>query len=159
MQEFPLTCSFATPEDIPDLICLVDHVFTRFEAPDYPVQGVTEFLKYIDESAWIKRMQSGAFTIMCKKGEAIAGLIEIREGNHLSLLFVDEKYHRLGIATHLWQLALEHCLQLFPLLEQISVNSSPYATPFYEKMGFMQTTGRQQVNGIIFYPMLFKIPQ
>jgi GNAT superfamily N-acetyltransferase len=157
VSKLPHTCMIATPVDIPGLKLLVERVFNQFEVPDYSEEGIAEFLKYIDESAWMNRMTAGAFTMVWREGQVPIGVIEIRDGNHLSLLFVDGKYHRQGIATHLWQLALKHCLDLNNQIEKITVNSSPYALPFYTKLGFIPTDGRKQVNGIIFYPMLFHV--
>ena len=39
--------------------------------------------------------------------EIIIGVIEIRNGNHIGLLFVDDRYHKNGIAKNLISLAIE----------------------------------------------------
>ena len=55
--------------------------------------------------------------------------------------------------------ALGICLNSKPDLQQIDVNSSLYAEPVYEKLGFRQTGAEQVKNGIRFIPMVLDLRQ
>lgn len=151
------TYRWATEADLPDMVSLVEEVFMAFEAPGYPPEGIAEFMDYIQPLAWAQRMQEEGITLLCLIGGSPAGLIETRRPGHISLLFVLPAYHRQGIATTLWQKILAYSLKRNPHIDHFTVNSSPYALPFYEKCGFKPTEDRQQQNGIIYYPMAFKI--
>ena len=87
----------------------------------------------------------------------IFGMIEIRDHNHISMLFVSKKFHRKGVGTELMRISLEICRQEDKDLKALSVSSSPYAVPIYEKMGFQQTESEQIKNGIRFVPTLLSL--
>ncbi|MEA4921471.1 MAG: GNAT family N-acetyltransferase, partial [Clostridiaceae bacterium] len=72
------------------------------------------------------------------------------------LLFVDHQYHRRGIATALVKKAVADCKELDDNLDHITVNSSPYAVPFYVALGFEQLSEVCEQNGIKFVPMKIK---
>jgi GNAT superfamily N-acetyltransferase len=131
---------------------LVQRVFDRFEAPDYAPLGQQEFYKYANLQAYHERTQNHRIWV-CLAGGRLAGMIEIRHFSHISLLFVEAEYHRKGLGRKLWQTALTACLEQNPDLKVVTVNSSPYALPVYERLGFRPTAPEQLVNGIRFIPM------
>jgi GNAT superfamily N-acetyltransferase len=135
-------------------ICdLVARAFHEFIAPDYSAEGVQEFLGYAHPDALRKRAESGHFVLVAEAGHDLAGMIEVRAYNHIAMLFVDRAFHRQGIAKELVQRALAIGQRSQPDLKEITVNSSPYALPIYEKMGFRSTNTEQVVHGIRFIPM------
>jgi len=48
-------------------------------------------------------------------------------------------------------------LRANPKLEELEVNSSPYAEHIYKKLGFVKTEDKQEQDGIIYIPMRYKI--
>jgi ribosomal protein S18 acetylase RimI-like enzyme len=147
-----------TPEDVPQVSDLIVRVFDEFIAPEYVVEGVREFLKYVTPEALLKRSQADHFALVATESDQIVGMIEIRHNDHISLLFVDKAFQGRGIARELWQRALGICRSNQPELKQVTVNSSPYAVPIYEKLGF-QPQGEQRVtNGIAYVPMVIDPP-
>jgi predicted GNAT family N-acyltransferase len=52
---------------------------------------------------------------------------------------------------------LRICHANTPELSEISVNSSAYAVPIYEKLGFRPVGNEQVKNGIAFIPMVLKL--
>ena len=137
---------------------LVWNVFSEFEAPDYKQEGIDEFRKFIlPEQIKANRDAGKLFIICCKENNEIVGAIAIRGNRHISLLFVNKKYHRKGIARNLFENAAEVCCKANPNLKDITVNSSPYAVVIYEKLGFERTDVEQEINGIRFIPMNFNI--
>jgi len=105
---------------------LVKKVFMTFEAPDYSKEGVAHFLTYLDEELEME-LSVNQVQVWCgKDARQIVGLLAVRLPAHVALLFVDEAYHRQGIAKQLFQ---EMLSELMP--EQVTVNSSPYAVPIY----------------------------
>lgn len=132
---------------------LVMRVFSEFVAPGYGPEGIKEFRKYVNPAALLKRSEAGHFVLVAAVQGQLAGVIEIRHHEHISLLFVDRQFLRRGIAKALLLQALDVSRQHNPDLEQVTVNSSPYAVPIYEKLGFEQTGPEQVKNGIRFVPM------
>lgn len=130
---------------------LVKKVFMTFEAPEYSKEGVAHFLTYLDEELEME-LAANQVQVWCgKDARQIVGLLAVRLPAHLALLFVDEAYHRQGIAKQLFQ---EMLSELIP--EQITVNSSPYAVPIYERLGFQIEGNEKTVSGIRFQSMVYK---
>ena len=120
---------------------LIWRVFLRFEAPDYTKEGVNEFYKTICDERFLSALTAyGAFC-----GDELVGVIATRgEGRHIALFFVDERFQRCGVGRRLFEAVHTG---------NMTVNSSPYAIPVYEKFGFTATAPEQTVNGLRFTPM------
>ncbi|MDE6983508.1 MAG: GNAT family N-acetyltransferase, partial [Lachnospiraceae bacterium] len=88
---------------------------------------------------------------------SMVGMISLRGETHISLLFVDERYHRMGIGR-----ALIEYVSGYVLTEEghrsITVNAAPYATGFYHRMGFVDTDVEQTSDGVRYTPMRREIP-
>lgn len=133
-------------------ICaLVKKVFDEFVAPDYSDEGVGEFYTFANTEAIAARAGENGFIMVAEDGDDLTGMIEIVRGDHISLLFVDRRCE--GIGKTLVAMAVDECLRIKPELKSITVNSSPFAVPAYEKMGFRAVGPFREVNGIIFIPM------
>ena len=135
---------------------LVKEVFTKFVAPDFVPLGIKQFMKYIEPRVLKRRLLTGDYTVFLAQDEGrVAGVLELRDYEHISLLFVAENYQGKGLARSLFnhiriRIAVGH-----PGQRVISVNASPNAIQTYEKLGFNQTGAEQEVSGIRFIPMEF----
>ena len=127
--------------------------FLKFEAADYKPEGVESFRDFISDQ-WLKKMfLKGEYRmVLALEGERIIGLITLRNTNHISLLFVDENYHRQGVGSALIG-AIETYLLRETNLQYMTVNAAPYAVDFYHKIGFWDLMGRQEKEGITYTPM------
>jgi len=132
---------------------MVEESFREFIAPVYAEEGVREFLKYVNPGSTRDRLNQGNYILLAIENECIAGAIEVHTNNHIALLFVRKDYHRQGIAKKLLDMAIEKCSRANARFNRIDVNSSPYAVPIYEKLGFVKTGPESVVNGIRFTPM------
>ncbi len=69
-------------------------------------------------------------------------MISLRNETHISLLFVDGQYHRLGIGR-----GLVEYVSSYVLTEEghdsITVDAALYATGFYHRLGFVDTDRQQ----------------
>jgi GNAT superfamily N-acetyltransferase len=133
---------------------LVTRVFDATVAPDFVPEGIQEFLSFVQPDALQKRSRTGYMTLVATLGDEMVGVIQMKSYHHVSLYFVDQAHMREGIGKALWRRALAICRRERPDLTQITVNSSLYAVPIYEKLGFRQTKPEQVVNGIRFVPMV-----
>ena len=135
-------------------ICdLVLRVFDQFIAPDYPEEGVKEFKSHITPEQLIERYIGDHDIIVARHADKFLGVIDIRQQHHISLFFVDAEFQNQGIGKVLFQKAIELCKEKVPELNQISVNSSPYAVPVYKRLGFQETEEEQFKNGMRYQPM------
>ena len=82
----------------------------------------------------------------------LAGVVAMRDNTHLFHLFVPRALHRRGIALYLWQAARAASIARGNTTG-FTVNSSVYALPFYESLGFVATAPRVEADGIAYVPM------
>lgn len=143
--------------DVSVYCALIREVYNEFVAPDYPEEGNLHFYTFITKDAVLERICKGNLTLCAKINGEMAGVCAFRDGTHMSTLFVRKKYHRRGVAGALLRKALEMLAEQYPDADRLTVNSSPYARGIYKKLGFVPTAERQQKDGIIFYPMEYKL--
>lgn len=138
--------------DLKDALALVWETFLKFEAPDYTAEGVETFRQFIDVEEFRPRfLADGFFAWGCFVENEMVGMIAMRERKHITLFFVKEEYHQLGIGKQLFALA-----KMTAVLEgakEMTVNSSPFALEVYERLGFERTDELQIMDGIQFIPM------
>lgn len=139
-------------DDVQLISNLVLSIFNKFISPGFSLNGRQIFQDFVQPSAILERLETGkSFTLVAALGEKIIGTIEMRDGNHISLLFVADNYHRVGIARKLVSLAIEKIKAT-----EITVHSSPYALEIYKRMGFAQLEEEQEKDGIRYIPMKLK---
>ena len=132
-------------EEMEQALKLVWNVFLEYEVPDYTEEGVKEFEKTINDTAWIKaRDFYGAYD----EDNKILGVIATKDITHIALFFVNGKYHNQGIGKKLYYKA-----ETLNNIGFFTVNSSPYAHEIYKHLGFIDTDKEQTINGLRFYPM------
>ena len=151
------TCRVMQTEDVGNVSVLVNSVFDTYIAPQYTPQGKSEFRKYTESEAFLERIDQGHFVIIAVREDVLIGMIEMRENNHVSLLFVAEAFQRQGVSRVLLEEATTHARSLGAELERLTVNSSRYGVPVYEALGFRQTGPERTVNGIAFIPLAKRI--
>ena len=139
----------ALPEDVQEIVELVLGVFDKYVGSGYSLEGQSVFRMYCHSDSMRTRLTEGSsFCLVAIFKQNIIGMIEVRNGNHIALLFVDDRCHKNGIAKNLISLAIEKSK-----VTEIDVNSSPYAVDIYRRMGFEQLDDEQIRDGIRFIPM------
>ena len=135
------------PEEYPEALELCWRVFLKFEAPEYPPEGVAAFRASLDDEERTRRLDFyGAFD-----AEKLVGVLCMRQPRHIGGFFVDAAYHRRGIGRRLFEaMRQDYETQVF------TVNSSPYAVEVYRRLGFTPTDTEQLTNGLRYTPMRFE---
>lgn len=131
---------------------LVTDTFMKYDAPQYSKRGIEAFLEFANTVNIKPMLESGymELTTYEEDGE-ILGVLAWRGGSHISMFFVDGRYHRIGIGRFLME-------NFFKTMRErgvpsVTVNSSPYAVKVYEKYGFTATGDEQVTDGIRYTPM------
>ncbi|MGC0866957.1 UNVERIFIED_ORG: putative N-acetyltransferase YhbS [Pantoea agglomerans] len=88
--------------------------------------------------------------IAVERGE-VTGVLTLFEGNLVKYLFVHPEFQRKGVARALWQRAIPE------LRSEISVRSSLFAIPFYEKREFKKVGEVKFFNGVSFQTMIAQL--
>jgi len=141
------------PGDADRVSRLVLDSFDEFIGPEYGEAGRLEFRRYAESAALERRSRTDHFILLAEVGGHLAGMIEIRQNDHVALLFVDKPFHHQGVARALVDQAITRARSKRPDLEHFTVNSSRYGVPAYEKLGFVQTGPERTITGIVFIPM------
>lgn len=141
-----------TNEEWENAMGLAWKTFLRFEGTDYTPEGIHNFQDFITDQT-LRRMflqgeyiLYGAFFRGC-----LVGIISLRNKEHISLLFVDEEFHKMGIGRKLIYAIRELEKQIGGY--RLTVNASPYGVGFYHKIGFVDTNIEQTKDGIRYTPM------
>ncbi len=127
--------------------------FVKFNAPEYSMEGIDNFNSFVHDDMLRKMFVAGHYQLfVATDGTKYAGMLSLREKKHISLLFVDEKYQRHGVASALLAFVCRYALYEEGI-ERLTVNASPYATGFYHKKGFRDLQEETMADGIRFTPM------
>ncbi|MGN0132083.1 MAG: GNAT family N-acetyltransferase [Lachnospiraceae bacterium] len=141
-----------TMEEWENAMGLAWKTFLKFEAKDYDQTGIDHFQDFITDQMLRKMFLKGEYILYGAffRGQLV-GMISLRNKEHISLLFVDEEYHYLGIGRKLIYALRE--LEKKMGGYRLTVHSSPYAVGFYHKIGFVDTDIEQKKDGIRYTPM------
>ena len=145
------------PADAEAVSSLVLASFEEYIAPEYTPVGVEAFRKFAGAEALRERAGADHFVIVATTSHCVVGMIEFRHSDHVSLLFVDKATHRKGVARALLEHGLAEARAREPGVERVTVNSTRFGVPAYDKLGFLQTGPERAVNGIVFIPMAMRL--
>lgn len=153
--EIPYQIRSAYRDEWEDAMALAWRTFLRFEADDYSPEGVKNFENFITDSTLYRMFIVGSYQMfVALDGKKMVGMLTLRDGTHISLLFVDERYHRRGIGRALMQY-LSNYLLTEVQASRVTVNASPYGVAFYHRLGFRDLRPQEKKDGIIYTPMEF----
>lgn len=139
-----------------EVVCsLSRRIFDEFVGGDFPREGVEEFYRYADPEAMRERIRNGGAVFVAVEGDRILGMIEIRGAGHVAELFVEERGR--GLGRRLFDRARRHCLERADGSLTMTVNSSLFAVPIYEKLGFSALGPATTTNGITYVPMAMEL--
>ena len=142
----PFAVKLFSPEDHPEALSLIWEVFSQFEAPVYPEEGIREFRSTLENRERLRAMRFyGAF----ENGELV-GVLAMRKPQHISFFFVRADRHRRGIGRRLLE-----AMKADYAIQEFTVNSAPCAVEVYRHLGFAETGPEQTINGIRFTPMAY----
>ncbi len=148
----PMHIRKATKDDVPAISALILSLAHHFILqPDGA--GAEEFLLSLQPSGIERYVDADPFDYRVGMvGAQIAGVVAVRAGTHLFHLFVAEPFQRRGLARALW-LQAKSLHEQAQVSDAMTVNSTPFALPFYEHVGFRATGPRVETRGIAFIPM------
>ncbi len=134
-------------QEIKSALALALKVFMRFEAPEYPKEGIESFKASLSSREYLEKLKIyGAFEV-----SKLVGIIATRLlGSHIALFFVDENFQGQGVGRLLFDEVLRDCHT-----EKLTVNSSPYAAKIYRHFGFKDDMPEQTTDGIRYIPMTY----
>ncbi len=142
-------------EEWDDAMALAWKTFLQFEADVYTAEGIRNFEDFITDTSLYRMFVMGSYQLfVALEQKKIVGMITLRNNSHISLLFVDARYHRKGIGRALIEYLREYLLAEVGV-SRITVNAAPYGVAFYHKLGFRDIRPEEEKDGITYTPMEF----
>jgi GNAT superfamily N-acetyltransferase len=139
------------PTDIPAAAAVLRRAAESFFLHESAPEDAADFLAQHDAAGVQRNLDAGYVYHVAIVDGVLAGFIGVRGGTHVFHLFVDGAYQRRGIARALWEAG--RAAALIPGHPGFfTVNSSNFAVPFYESLGF-ERTAPMQVDKVRYNPM------
>lgn len=120
-------------------------VYIESKDESYSEQGIKTFCNFVDNKKITKSFKVyGAF-----ENDILKGIIATdRRKRHINLYFVDKVSQGKGIGKELMKAVVNDNENSY-----ITVNSSRYGVPIYEKLGFVKIEDEKEQDGLKFTPM------
>lgn len=132
---------------------MVWRTFLKYEGKEYSQEGIQHFFDFITDDDLYRAFLKGEYRLMVALDRGrIIGAGSVRNRNHLSLLFVEEAYHRRGVGSAILRKLCEY-LKREAGESCMSLQAAPYAVEFYKKQGFRALCHELQYAGIRVTPM------
>jgi len=153
MEDEPVHIRMICPGEEQGVSELVARVFMAEVAPLFNPEGIETFMAFIHPDHLVRLQAAAEEILLAEVGDCLAGMIALREGRHISLLFVDRPFQFQGIARKLVGYGIRLCLAQHPDLSELTVHASPNSVSFYAHLGFIPGSGMTVRNGIRYTPM------
>ena len=129
-------------------------LFKRHIPPGSDPEGIARLYPSLAPEAIAERAGEES-TFVAWAGAEVVGVVQVRDNDHVSLLFVRPSPMGLGIAMALMARAEEACRVAGR--PKMMVDSSPGTRRFYERLGFVPAGESRKVDGFLFVPMEKKL--
>ena len=154
-RQIPYQIRNAYRDEWDDAMTLAWKTFMKFEADIYTDEGIQNFEDFITDTTLHRMFLMGVYQMfVALDRKQIVGMLTLRNNSHISLLFVDEKYHRRGIGRALIEYLREYLLSEAGI-SKVTVNAAPYGVAFYHQLGFQDLRPEEERDGIRYTPMEF----
>ncbi|OMF84690.1 GNAT family N-acetyltransferase [Paenibacillus sp. FSL R7-0273] len=130
---------------------LIRESFDTYISPYYSSEGINEFYRITTPEAIRERLNSGHIIYSASNGGKRAGIVEVRNNNHIVLLFVSSEAKGTGVGKSLLYYVTDKLGR--EGVRRLTVNSSPNSVGFYKSQGFLPLAGEEEVHGIRFVKM------
>lgn len=145
----------ASEEEWKPAMDLAWRTFLRFEAGDYTNEGINNFHEFVRDERLYNLFMNGYYRLfVAERKDQVVGMISQRDEKHISLLFVDPDYHKLGVGKALITYLADYLKRNG--IQHMTVNAAPYGVEFYHKVGFVDTGSEMEKDGIRYTPMVYQ---
>ena len=139
-------------KDIEDVSATCMASFFRSVADTLSEEGISTFSKIAASNAFLDRMKGDNLMLVSENNGKINGVIELKEGRHVAMLFIRPEYQKKGIGRKLLSSALNHAK-----VEIVTVSASLSSVSAFEKYGFECKGEAGESAGLAYQPMEIKL--
>jgi len=145
----------ACAADLHPILELILDCSHRFILPGLSLQGQENYLITHSVKKMTECLEQFEYFVLEDQRGMLGGVVGIRPLSHLFHLHVRHDLQGQGWGYKLWNVARESALSQ-ARIERFTVNSSRFAVPFYEKMGFVMQ-GEELRGGVLSFPMILEL--
>jgi GNAT superfamily N-acetyltransferase len=135
-----------TSGEEPIVLALVMRGFDELVRPDFTEEGAAEFTR--TALSFIVDHPPGHRVTVAERDGRIVGMIDVRDASRICLFFIEPSERRRGLGRALLDAAQGDSASPPP-----TVNSSPWAVPVYQRLGFTATGPPIEHKGMRAIPM------
>jgi predicted N-acetyltransferase YhbS len=140
-------------DDLPAISAVCMAAFTAAVAPMLTAEGIATFGNVAAASAFAERLQGDNHILVAEQEGRVVGVVELKAGQHLAMLFVAPELQGQGIGRGLLQAVLPQVRG-----PQMTVRASLNAVPAYEHYGFVLDGDVGEYHGLIYQPLVLAVP-
>jgi len=115
-------------------------------------EGISTFSNISECNAFLDRMKGDNLMLVAEDEGKVVGVIELKEGRHVAMLFIRPECQKSGIGRKLLSSVLNHVK-----VETVTVSASLSSVPAYEKYGFECSGEVGESAGLVYQPMEIKL--
>ena len=135
---------------------LAERCFEDSIRPFYTEEGCLLFHTYVLPVQILERSSSGALILVAEEEKEITGVVELREKNHISMLFVSPEFQQCGIGRKLLERIWKLAVKLDSGLSGLTTFAAPGAVEAYRHWGFTADGPETVESGVRYTPMSIK---
>ncbi|PZS71588.1 MULTISPECIES: GNAT family N-acetyltransferase [Stenotrophomonas] len=139
----------ARVDDLPAISAVCLAAFNAAVAPTLGADGIATFASVAAADAFGVRLQGDNQILVAEQEDRVVGVIELKAGRHLAMLFVDPACQGQGIGHALFEAVLPQVRE--PVL---TVRASLNAVPTYLRYGFVLDGDVGEFNGLVYQQMV-----
>ena len=135
-------------KDLEIVSSLCIKAFMNSVAPSLSNEGVDTFQSIASVGGFSNRMKEDNIILVYEENGIVNGVIELKEGRHVAMLFVVPDFQKKGIGR-----ALVSAVMTYTRVETITVSASLNSIPAYFKYGFICSGDPDEKSGLKYQPM------
>lgn len=137
-----------SPHDFEAVSNLCMAAFEQSVAPGLTAQGVATFAGVAAATSFAERFHGDNAMSVFEEAGRVLGVIELKEGRHIAMLFVDPSAQGRGVGRQLVEAALAKARA-----DTVTVSASLSSVPAYIRYGFELAGPVAESAGLVYQPM------
>jgi len=117
-------------------------------------EGIATFMDISSPESFRNRLNEDNLMFVSESADGIKGIVELKKGRHVAMMFVAPEMQRMGIGRELIEEALKHSRT-----NPVTVSASLTSVIAYEKYGFEIVGPEKEKQGIRYRPMKFELKE
>ena len=139
-------------DDAEEVSKIVVSSFLHSVADHLSDEGIVTFMDISSAESFRKRLNEDNLMFISESVDGINGIVELKEGRHVAMMFVSPEMQCMGIGRELIEEALK-----YSRTDSVTVSASLTSVIAYEKYGFEIAGPEEEKQGLRYRPMKIEL--